>query len=559
MPGEIERALYGRLYGPTVGDRIRLGDTDLNVEIERDESSYGDEVLAGCGKTMQAGMLIQGRQRSDSALDVVISNVVIIDPVLGVFKGNIGIADGRIAGIGRAGNPDVMENVDLIIGPHTSLLPGEGLIATPGGVDSHVHLSSAPLLPVLLGSGITTIVGMGAGGVWDIGVNPAVHLHRMLDALAGFPMNVALLARGTYDPPALERALAAGAAGFKIHEDFGGSPAIIDCTLTVAEAADVAVAMHTDSLNESGLLADTIAAIAGRTVHAYHVEGSGGGHVPNAIELVAQPNVIASSTTPTVPFAVNALEEIVPMATIVHRQNPALESDRRTTRSRVRSRTMEAESWLHEQGAISIINSDSLGMGRGGEVVRRTWQLAHTMAREVRAAAPHNDRVMRYLAKHTINPAITHGLSSHVGSLEPGKVADVVLWRPAMFGTKPEAVVKAGFIAWGQAGDGSSSIRSAQPRVYGPMFGGLGDAPRALSTVFVARSALDAGIAGIMTNRHIAAVGTTRALSRANMIHNTSVPTIEVSPDGGPVLIDDRPARLEPTAEVPLGQRYHIA
>ncbi len=559
MPSDIDRDTYGAVYGPTAGDRIRLGDTDLVVEVERDESSYGDEVLAGCGKTMQAGMLIQGRQPSDAALDVVISNVVIIDPVLGVFKGNIGIADGRIVGIGRAGNPDVMDNVDLIIGPHTGLLPGEGLIATPGGVDSHVHLSSAPLLPVLLGSGITTIVGMGAGGIWDVGVNPAVHLRRMLDALAGFPVNVALLARGAYDPPALERALAAGAAGFKIHEDFGGSPAIIDCTLTVAETADVAVAMHTDSLNESGLLADTIAAIAGRTVHAYHVEGSGGGHVPNAIELVSLPNVIASSTTPTVPFGINARDEIVPMAMIVHRQNRALESDTRTTQSRVRSRTMEAESWLHEQGAISIINSDSLGMGRGGEVVRRTWQLAHTMAREVGEAAPHNERVMRYLAKHTINPAITHGLSSEVGSLEPGKLADVVLWRPALFGTKPEAVVKRGFIAWGQAGDGSSSIRSAQPRMYGPMFGGLGDAPRALATVFVSQSAVAARIADAIPNRHIGAVRNTRTLSRAEMVRNASVPHIEVPADGGPVLIDGSPARLEPTTDVPLGRRYHIA
>jgi urease subunit alpha len=559
MPSDIDRDTYGALYGPTAGDRIRLGDTDLIVEVERDESSYGDEVLAGCGKTMQAGMLIQGRQRSDSALDVVISNVVIIDPVLGVFKGNIGIAAGRIVGVGRAGNPDVMDNVDLTIGPHTSLLPGEGLIATPGGVDSHVHLSSAPLLPVLLGSGITTIVGMGAGGVWDVGVNPAVHLRRMLDALAGFPLNVALLARGAYDPPALEAALAAGAAGFKIHEDFGGSPAIIDCTLTVAEMADVAVAMHTDSLNESGLLADTIAAIAGRTVHAYHVEGSGGGHVPNAIELVTQPNVIASSTTPTVPFGINALDEIVPMAMIVHRQNRVLESDTRTTRSRVRSRTMEAESWLHDQGAISIINSDSLGMGRGGEVIRRTWQLAHTMAREVDAAPPHNERALRYLAKHTINPAITHGLSSDVGSLEPGKLADVILWRPALFGTKPEAVMKQGFIAWGQAGDGSGSIRSSQPRMYGPMFGGLGEAPRSLATAFVAQSAIDAGIADAATHRNIAAVRNSRSLSRTDMIHNTSVPTIEVPLDGGPVVINDRPAMLEPIDEVPLGQRYHFA
>jgi urease subunit alpha len=381
----------------------------------------------------------------------------------------------------------------------------------------------------------------------------------MLDAWREFPLNVALLARAAYDPRALEQALAAGAAGFKIHEDFGGSPAIIDCTLTVAEMADVAVAMHTDSLNESGMLSDTITAIGGRTVHAYHVEGSGGGHVPNAIELVSEANVITSSTTPTVPFGINTLEEIVPMTMIVHRQNRALESDAVTTQSRVRARTVEAESWLHEQGAISIINSDSLGMGRGGEVIRRTWQLAHTMAREVEAAAPHNDRVMRYMAKHTINPAITHGLSSQVGSLEPGKLADVVLWRPALFGTKPEAVVKRGFIAWSPSGDGSASIRSGQPRTYGPMFGGMGDAARSLATIFVSRMASDAGIADALHNRHVETIRDTRILSRADMVRNTSVPRVEVPADGGPVRIDERPARLAPTAEVPLGQRYHFA
>jgi urease subunit alpha len=307
------------------------------------------------------------------------------------------------------------------------------------------------------------------------------------------------------------------------------------------------------------MLADTIAAIEGRTVHAYHVEGSGGGHVPNAIELVSEPNVIASSTTPTVPFGINALDEIVPMATIVHRQNRALESDMRTTQSRVRSRTMEAESWLHEQGAISIINSDSLGMGRGGEVIRRTWQLAHTMAREVEAAAPHNDRVMQFMAKYTINPAIVHGLSSQAGSLEVGKLADLVLWRPALFGTKPEAVVKRGFIAWGPSGDGSGSIRRGQPRTYGPTFGGMGDAPRSLATIFVSQMAADAAIADAMSDRHVETVRDTRGLSRADMIRNQSVPKIEVPVDGGPVLIDERPARLAPTAEVPLGQRYHFA
>ncbi|MDF1595234.1 MAG: urease subunit alpha [Acidimicrobiia bacterium] len=559
MPGEVDRELYGTLYGPTVGDRIRLGDTSILVEIERDETSYGDEVLAGCGKTTQAGMLVQSRPGSASMLDLVISNVVIMDPLLGVFKGNIGIKDGRIVGIGRAGNPDVMDNVDLVIGPHTSLLPGEGMIATPGGVDSHVHLSSPAVLPVLLGSGITTIVGMGSGGVWDVGVNPRAHLQGMLEAWRAIPLNVAFLARGAYDPSALEQALSAGASGLKIHEDFGGSPSIVDCCLTVAEEFDVAVAMHTDSLNESGSLADSLDALDGRTVHAYHVEGSGGGHVPNSIELVSQPHVLASSTTPTVPFGVNALDEIVPMAMIVHHQNAAVASDVAATRSRVRARTMEAESWLHEQGAISIINSDSLGMGRGGEVIRRTWQLADVMGREVAAEGQQNERVRRYLAKYTINPAITHGLSSQVGSLEPGKLADLVLWRPEFFGTKPEMVVKRGFIAWGASGDGSSSIRRGQPRMYGPMFGGLGDAPGRLATVFVSQAAAVAGISDGLPGRHVEAVRNTRRLTRAQMVANNSVPKVEVPDDDGPVLIEGRPARLAPVTEVPLGQRYHFA
>jgi urease subunit alpha len=559
MPSEMDPGLYGATYGPTVGDRIRLGDTALIVEVERDETSYGDEVLAGCGKTMQAGMLVQSREHADSALDLLISNVVVIDPVLGIFKGNIGVKDGRIVGIGRAGNPDVMDNVDLVVGSHTSLLPGEGLIATAGGVDSHVHLSAPAVLPVLLSSGITTIVGMGSGGVWDVGVNPEFHIRRMLDAWRAIPLNVSFLARAAYEPKALERALAAGASGFKIHEDFGGSPAIVDRCLTVAEKHDVAVAMHTDSLNESGMLADTIAAIDGRTVHAYHVEGSGGGHVPNAIELVSHPHVIASSTTPTVPYSVNAIEELVPMAMIVHRQNRALASDVATTKSRVRARTMEAESWLHEGGAISIINSDSLGMGRGGEVIRRTWQLAHVMAGEVGEQPPHNQRVQQYLAKYTINPAIAHGLSDQVGSLEAGKLADIVLWRPALFGAKPDVIVKRGFIAWGAFGDGSGSIRNGQPRIYGPMFGNMGDAPGSLATIFVSRLAVDSGLAGSLSDRHLEATRNTRRLTRTDLVHNTWVPKVVVPEGDGPVLIDGRPQQMTPVAEVPLGPRYHFA
>lgn len=559
MSSEMDRGEYAAIYGPTAGDRIRLGDTDLVVEVERDEAGYGDELLTGCGKTTQAGIGAQGRGHGPSSLDMVITGVVVIDPILGIFKTNIGIKDGRIVGVGRAGNPDIMDNIDLIVGPHTGFIPGGGLIATPGGVDSHVHLSAPDVIPVLLGSGITTIVGMGSGGVWDVGVNPRRNLETLLAAWARYPVNASFLARATTDTAALEESVAAGASGFKIHEDWGGSPAVIERTLAVAEDADVAVAMHTDSLNEAGVLADTMAMIAGRTVHAYHVEGSGGGHVPNTLEMLSHANVLASSTTPTVPLAVHTAEEMVPMAMIVHHQNSAVESDVALTRSRVRARTMEAESHLQDLGAIGIINSDSLGMGRGGEVIRRTWQLAHVMAAETKDSGPHNERVRRYLAKYTINPAITHGLSWHVGSLEPGKLADIVLWRPTSFGAKPEAVIKAGFVAWGAPGDGAGSIRSGLPRRYGPMFGGLGEAPGRLATVFIAAAAADDGIRERFGDREFAVVSGTRGLTRADLVHNTAVPAVVVPPGDGPVLVDGQPARLDAVKDVPLGQRYFVA
>ncbi|MCP3995101.1 MAG: urease subunit alpha [bacterium] len=557
MPSEMDRTEYAATYGPTTGDRIRLGDTSLVVEVERDEAGYGDELLAGCGKTTQAGIGAQGRGHGPSSLDLLVTGVVVIDPVLGIVKANIGIKDGRIVGVGRAGNPDVMDNIDLIVGPHTGFISGGGMIATPGGVDSHVHLSAPDVVPVLLGSGITTIVGMGSGGVWDIGVNPRQNLENLIAAWAEFPMNASFLARATTDTAALEASLAAGVSGFKIHEDWGGSQAVIDRTLDVAEGFDVAVAMHTDSLNEAGILADTMATIAGRTVHAYHVEGSGGGHVPNTLEMLSHPNVLASSTTPTVPLGVHTAEEMVPMAMIVHHQDPTIETDVAATRSRVRVRTMEAESHLQDLGAIGIINSDSLGMGRGGEVIRRTWQLAHVMAAASEDPGPHNDRVRRYLAKYTINPAITHGLSRHVGSLEPGKLADIVLWRPESFGAKPETVIKAGFVTWAAPGDGAGSIRSSLPRRYGPMFGALGDAARRLATIFVAETG--DGIRREFRDREFATVSGTRGLTRADLIHNTAVPNVAVPTSSSPVMIDGQPATLEPVTEIPLGQRYFFA
>jgi urease subunit alpha len=574
------RQEYAALYGPTTGDRVRLGDTGLEVEVQSDDTSYGDEILCGCGKTMRDGMLATSRPAADSRLDLLISNVVVIDPVLGVRKTNIGIKDGKIAGVGRAGNPDVVDDVDLIIDAHTALVPGEGLIATPGIIDSHVHLSSPALLDVALSSGVTTLVGMGLGGVWDVGVNPEHNLECMVKAWRDIPLNVAFLARGSASHPALlERALQAGVSGFKVHEDFGAYPAIVDTCLCVAEEADVAVALHTDSLNEAGMLADTLAAVAGRAVHAYHIEGSGGGH-PRLLELVSEAHVIGSSTTPTIPFGVNTLSELVPMTMTVHRQNPAVDSDVAVSRRRVRSATIEAENLLHDLGAIPIINSDSMGMGRIGELVRRTWQLAGRRLADNGAAAPgggpppegrqgqaptagqhgaDNERVLRFLAKLTINPALAHGLADHIGSLEPGKLADVVLWHPAFFGTKPELVLKSGFVAWGVSGDGAGSTRLGQPRKYRSYFGGLGDAPAALGAVFVAACALEHGLAHRLPGRRLLPVRGTRHIRRADMRHNAATPRVEVPVDGTAVRVNGAPAHVDPVTWVPLGQLYHFA
>jgi urease subunit alpha len=579
---ELGRREYAGLYGPTTGDRVRLGDTGLQVEVVSDDTSYGDEVLGGCGKTMRDGMLATSRPAADSRLDMLISNVVVIDPVLGVLKTNIGIKDGRIAGVGRAGNPDVVDDVELVIDSHTALVPGEGLIATPGTIDSHVHLSSPALLDVALSAGITTLVGMGLGGVWDVGVNPEHNFDTMMSAWRDVPLNIAFLARGSASHPALlERAIEAGAAGFKVHEDFGAYPAIIDTCLSVAAEADVPVALHTDTLNEAGMLADTLDAIGARTVHAYHIEGSGGGH-PRLLELVSEPYVIGSSTTPTVGFGVNTLSELAPMAMTVHRQSTAVDSDLAVTRHRVRRATIEAENYLHDLGAIPVINSDSMGMGRIGELVRRTWQLASRRladtdtgpgprpagsspaggSKPATTAGQHradNERVLRYLAKLTINPALTHGLADHVGSLEPGKLADVVLWHPAFFGAKPELVLKSGFVAWGVSGDGAGSTRLGQPRRYRAYFGGLGDAPARLGVVFTAARALESGLPARFPGRRLVPVRGARSVGRADMLHNALVPRVQVPVDGSAVRVNGAAVHVAPAGWVPLGQLYHLA
>lgn len=550
----LDRETYRRIYGPTTGDRITLSDLGLTIEVEQDDTPYGDEVLGGCGKTWREGFY--GRSR-ESDLDMLVSNVVLVDPVVGIRKTCIGIKDGRIVGIGRAGSPDVFDGVDLVVGPHTALVPGEGLIATAGAVDSHVHLAAPTLLEVGLSSGVTTIVGMGIGGVWDVGANPARNIHVLTESLRDIPVNVLLLARGsTTDRGAMESALASGAGGFKVHEDYGASPACVDACLGVAEQADVAVALHSDTLNEFGLLADTVAATAGRSVHAYHVEG-GGGH-PDLLEILNHDHILGSSTTPTVPYARHTVAELFPMTMTVHRQHADFVSDVETTRSRVHEAGIQAENYLHHLGAISIVNSDSLGMGRMGETVRRTLQLAaHPALRSGEGDHADNETVLQFLAKITINPAIAHGIAGDVGSMQPGRLADIVLWKPAWFGAKPELVLKAGFVAWGPTGQGNGSTRLSQPRLMGPFFGAMGGAPRRLAATFVAQSAM-AG-SDLVDGPMYLPVRNARGLSRSSMVRNSAVPSVQVPTDGSLVQVNGRGISVSPLDHVPLGQAAFLA
>jgi urease subunit alpha len=566
MPVRIDHASYDSLYGPTSGDRIRLADTNLFLRVERDDSLPGSELLTGFLRPVRDGMLI-GRQPGPSKLDLLVTNVVVLDPVLGVVKSNIGIKDGRIVGIGRAGNPDVTDNIELVLSASTGIINGDGIIATPGGVDSHVHLSSTSLIGAALTSGLTTLVGQGSGGVWDLGVNPAANLLHVFEAFESIPLNLALLGRGSSSREHLEEHIESGNAGLKIHEDVGAFPAVIDACLSVADLTGVQVAMHTDGLNEGGSLRETIAAIAGRSIHAYHVEGSGGGHAPNLLEIVSEANVIGSSTNPTIPYSKNSLAEQLEMIMAVHRLSPLVETDLAAARDRVRASTIAAEDVLHDLGAISIMSSDSQGMGRIGEVVSRTWQLAHRM-KELRGGGfdletgegDDNPRILQYLAKYTLNPAIAHGLAHQVGSLEPGKVADIVLWQPAFFGAKPQAVIKGGFVAWAAVGDGIGSTRTSQPLIYRPMFGGLGSAPASLSLNFISRQAADAGFASRhRLSRRAVAIENTRDTFKAAMRFNSSNPDVRVDPRSLEVTIDGRVVDSPPADSLPLTQRYFVA
>lgn len=554
MPVRLTRQEYAARYGPTTGDRIRLGDTDLLALIERDETGYGDEALQGWGKTFRTGMMIQDGVTADSELDMVITNVVVIDPVLGVFKGNIGVKDGRIVGTGRAGNPDVVDNVDLLIGPGTVPVPGHGLIATPGGVDTHVHLVTPKLIPVALSSGLTTLI---TGGLNN---NPAFNLWRAYEAFEHLPVNLGVLGRAnSHLSEPMARQVEAGACGLKIHEDYAGYPTVIDQALNAAEAYDIAIAMHTDGINESCELDETVAAIGGRAIHAYHVEGIGGGHAPDILAIAGEPNVLGSSTTPTIPYGRNVVAEHEAMMWGVHGMNPNVPNDRQMVRERVRRETMMAESVLLDLGAIPIINSDSQGMGRIGEVIRRTWQLAHQM-KTIGAGEPAHDnaRILQYVAKYTINPARTHGIDHHIGSLEPGKIADVVLWHPAFFGVKPDLVIKGGFPARGAIGEGNATVSRSEPVIYAPQWGGSGVASAAISANFISQAGEAAFAKNVATRRRSISVSGTRRVSKRHMLYNDANPAITIDPGTSAITINGQPLPDLPDSDLPLNRRYML-
>jgi urease subunit alpha len=552
---ELSREEYARRYGPTTGDRVRLADTDLWIRVEDDHVGYGDEPIWGYAKNFRSRMAQFDRATAESELDMLIAGVIVVDPFLGVVKTNVGIKDGRIVGIGRAGSPDITDGVELTIGPDTWPVNGYGLIATAGAVDSHVHLITPRLVPVALSAGVTTLITAGFE-------EPPYVMETTYRAFESWPVNLGLQASARTDVPGqIERVIEAGACGLKVHEDWGAYPEIVDATLERADAHDVAVCLHTDGLNESCELEDTVDAIAGRVVHAYHVEGVGGGHVSDVIGLVREPNVVCSSTTPTLPFGRATAAEHLEMILAVHGGSADVPEDVEAARERIHPATMAAEGPLHELGAISIVNSDSQGMGRIGETIRRTWQLAHVMkAWSGGVEDDDNARVLRYLAKYTAEPARVHGIEDEVGSLRPGRLADVVLWRPAAFGVKPELVLKAGAFAWGALGQGNATVERTEPVRYGGHWGAHGEAAAALSTTFVSRAALDRGIGERLgSRRRFVAVQGTRTAHRQTLLHNTAVPPVEVDPVSGTVMLEGRVLAVDAISEVPLSRRFLLA
>jgi urease subunit alpha len=558
------------IYGPTTGDRIRLGDTDLVAEVERDHTVYGDECKFGGGKVLRDGMGQAAGVAEADALDLVITNALIIDWT-GIYKADVGVKHGRIAGIGKAGNPDVMAGVspNMVVAATTEAIAGEGLILTAGGVDSHIHYICPQQVDVALASGVTTFIGGGTGpatGTKATTCTPGSwYLERMLQATDALPMNFGFLGKGNSSmPEGLHEQIRAGAIGLKLHEDWGSTPAAIDCCLTVADQYDVQVAIHTDTLNESGYVDDSIAAFKGRAIHTYHTEGAGGGHAPDIIRVCGESNVLPSSTNPTRPLTVNTLDEHLDMLMVCHHLDKNIPEDVAFAESRIRQETIAAEDILHDLGAISMISSDSQAMGRVGEVVSRTWHTAHKMRRQ-RGRLPgeqgtnDNLRIRRYVAKYTINPAITHGIAHEIGSVEAGKLADLVLWHPALFGVKPELVIKGGFIAWSQMGDANASIPTPQPVIMRPMFGSFGSAGSTTSLAFVSKVSLDEGaVQRYGLRKNLAAVKGCRTVSKRDLKLNDATPKMHVDAETYTVTADGEELRCAPATVLPLAQRYFL-
>ena len=564
----ITRAAYADMYGPTTGDRVRLADTDLIAEVEHDHTIYGEEVKFGGGKVIRDGMGQSQASQAEGAVDTVITNALVIDH-WGIVKADVAILDGRIHAIGKAGNPDVQPGVTIVIGPGTEIIAGEGKILTAGGIDAHIHFICPQQVEEALAAGFTTMIGGGTGPATGTSATTCTpgpwHLARMLQAAEGLPVNLSFAAKGNASQPrALEEMIRAGASCLKLHEDWGTTPASIRCALGVADRFDVQVMIHTDTLNESGFVEDTIAAFEGRTIHAFHTEGAGGGHAPDIIKVAGLPNVLPSSTNPTRPYTSNTLDEHLDMLMVCHHLDPAIPEDIAFAESRIRRETIAAEDILHDMGALSMISSDSQAMGRVGEVAIRTWQTAHKMKQQ-RGALPgdgaaDNARIKRYVAKYTINPAIAQGIAHEVGSVEPGKLADLVLWSPAFFGVKPDLVIKGGMIAVAPMGDPNASIPTPQPVHYRPMFGQFGRAMQATSLTFVSQAALDDGIGPRLgLQRGLSAVANTRGgIGKRSMLLNDALPVIEVDPETYEVRADGVLLTCEPATVLPMAQRYFL-
>ena len=567
MANKITRQAYAEMFGPTTGDRLRLADTELIIEVEKDYTIYGEEVKFGGGKVIRDGMG-QGQRVSAETVDTVITNALIVDAVTGIVKADIGLKDGRIAAIGKAGNPDIQPGVTIVVGPGTEVIAGEGMIVTAGGIDAHIHFICPQQIEEALMSGVTTMLGGGTGpatGTYATTCTPGPwHIHRMLEAAEAFPMNLGFLGKGNASlPEALREQVEAGAMGLKLHEDWGTTPAAIDCCLTVADEMDVQVAIHSDTLNESGFVEATMGAFKGRTIHTFHTEGAGGGHAPDIIKAAGLPNVLPSSTNPTMPYTVNTIDEHLDMLMVCHHLDPSIAEDIAFAESRIRRETIAAEDILHDLGAFSMMSSDSQAMGRVGEVIIRTWQAAHKMKLQ-RGALPEdnarhdNFRVKRYIAKYTINPALTHGIAHTVGSIEVGKLADLVLWKPAFFGVKPSLILKGGMIAAAAMGDPNASIPTPQPVHYRPMFGSFGKALKT-SVTFVSQAALqNPAVNALNLEKPLVAVSGTRTLQKFDMVHNGATPEITVDPETYVVKADGVHLVCEPATELPLAQRYFL-